>query len=388
MCDKNIGGGPGVSPTRTQGPTPLVIVEGFLGGAGPLLWGNFGSHCDSDCQSDAGKPRRKVIFVSIGPVSSLHDRACELYYALKGGTVDYGAAHARANGHARYGRHHHVGLYPEWSFEKPLHFIGHSVASIFSPVTSHMLLIIRFHQGGPTITKLQWLLDIGFFGRSETPNMVLSLTAISSPFRGTQVVYTLGERTDQAPRVRPFSIGSLLTKGVHIASYLSPYMPTFLDMHADARSMSYMTTSFRKFVMSLRQSDWGESRDAAPFDVTFEAADLREANFEGLPHPQTYYRSYAAQMVRTAKTNADTAIHGHHKPSIRYALLNLPLFALSSIMGSYNFSAIKPSPSVVACHNSYNDFYRSRWHDCGDQAIRANDGIVPIFSQWHPFNCS
>lgn len=42
-------------------PTPLVIVEGFLGG-GPMLWGNFGKHCDFDVKLDDENPRRRIIF--------------------------------------------------------------------------------------------------------------------------------------------------------------------------------------------------------------------------------------------------------------------------------------------------------------------------------------
>ncbi|GJE85878.1 alpha/beta hydrolase fold-containing protein [Phanerochaete sordida] len=354
---------PASAASRAADPIPLVIVEGFLGGAGPFLWGNFHSYCDPDGQLEAGEPRRKVIFASIGPVSSLHDRACELYYTLKGGTVDYGAEHSQASRHARYGRYHSSGLYPEWSPEKPVHFIGHSM-------------------GGPTVTKLQWLLGSGFFGKSETPDMVLSLVTVSSPFRGTQAVYTLGERTEGAPRVRPFSVGSFLTKGVHIASYLSPHMPSFLDMHADARSLSYMTTTFREFTRLLRQSNWGESRDAAPFDVTFEAADLREANGEGLPYPRTFYRSYAASM-----TSVDAATTKSDKPSMRYALLNPPLFVLSSAISSYDFSYIKPSPSVINVHHPRRSRRSSRSGPNRD-ALRANDGIVPVLSQWHPLNCS
>ena len=35
---------------------------------------------------------------------SNYDRAVELYYYIKGGTVDYGAAHAAKYGHDRYGK--------------------------------------------------------------------------------------------------------------------------------------------------------------------------------------------------------------------------------------------------------------------------------------------
>jgi hypothetical protein len=38
-------------------PIPLVVVEGFLGGAGALIWGNFQDHMNLGCE----QPRR-VIF--------------------------------------------------------------------------------------------------------------------------------------------------------------------------------------------------------------------------------------------------------------------------------------------------------------------------------------
>ena len=45
-------------------------------------------------------------------------------------SVDYGAKHSLQCGHRRYGRTHEVGLYPEWSVDHPLHFLGHSMVDI------------------------------------------------------------------------------------------------------------------------------------------------------------------------------------------------------------------------------------------------------------------
>ena len=93
---------------------PLIICEGFLSAAQSVVWGNeFRTYLGVGHQQfvdqmlsrssaqreprDHGRKRRSglgsdrsVIFAPIGPVSSLHDRACELFYALRGGTVDYG----------------------------------------------------------------------------------------------------------------------------------------------------------------------------------------------------------------------------------------------------------------------------------------------------------
>lgn len=120
---------------------------------------------------------------------------------------------------------------------------------------------------------------------------------VSAPFRGTQLVYTLGERVDAAPAVRPFSVGSALAKWIHLVTFLSPFLPRILDLHAEARSLSYREISFLSLFRQLRKSDWAEGRDATPFDVTFEAADERESNLEGQVHPHTFYRSDTAHMV-------------------------------------------------------------------------------------------
>ncbi len=42
-------------------PIPLVIVEGFLGSAGAVVWGNFEEHSNYACQSN-GEQKRQTIF--------------------------------------------------------------------------------------------------------------------------------------------------------------------------------------------------------------------------------------------------------------------------------------------------------------------------------------
>lgn len=79
---------------------PLVIVEGFLSATSAIGWralrtylDGFKAHLNDRTvllakwvllQLDFSGKFLKLL--SIGPVSSLHDRACELYYAIKGGT--------------------------------------------------------------------------------------------------------------------------------------------------------------------------------------------------------------------------------------------------------------------------------------------------------------
>ncbi|KZT74987.1 alpha/beta-hydrolase [Daedalea quercina L-15889] len=282
---------------------PLVIVEGFFCGAGAIIWGNFHQYSNHVYRA-GGKEDRRVIFARVGPASSLHDRACELFFSLIGGRVDYGEEHARQHGHKRFGRTHARGSYPAWSRRNPLHFMGHSL-------------------GGPTIVKLQWLLKTGFFGARYHPDMILSVNAkVSSPFRGTQLVYLLGEDVHNAPAVRRPSLGLILSAWAHVLAYLAPILPTELDMHADARALSFAETSFSITLRRLWRSDWAETEDAAPYDVTFQAAHCRESQMEGALNPGTYYRSYAACMTENSGDGSPSTPWRH--------MLTMPLLCLSS----------------------------------------------------------
>ena len=61
---------------------PVVLVSGFLGPRGAkAYWGT--AHDISEA---------RVLQVDPSPVGSLHDRACEIFYQLKGGVVDYGSS--------------------------------------------------------------------------------------------------------------------------------------------------------------------------------------------------------------------------------------------------------------------------------------------------------
>ncbi|KDQ63316.1 hypothetical protein JAAARDRAFT_169006 [Jaapia argillacea MUCL 33604] len=370
-------------------PPPLVIVEGFLGGFGNILQGAFEKHLNTDCE---GRPRKTIFASSVGPVSSLHDRACELFYALMGGTgelpvLDYGEQHAIEHKHRRFGRNNHCGLYPLWSRERPLHFLGHSL-------------------GGPTIVKLQSLLRQGFFGIHLRPDMILSVNALSAPFRGTPLTYVFGESTTNAPSVRQFSLGSLLTKAIHLVAYFSPLLPSIssfyllspLDMHIEARHLTMHDITLKDFFRQMWRSDWGESRDAAPYDVTFDAADEREAEGTVL-QDGTFYRSYVACMTQGQ--------HEIQAATLQSYLLWPGLHLTSRAIMSFDYPALHPPPSFVSLpvqshstkpakrRNNLNlDLEKASglWDlsasiDKLSEEYFVNDGVVPMFSQFHPHHC-
>jgi triacylglycerol lipase len=65
-----------------------------------------------------------------GPISSFHDRACEVFARIKGTKVDYGAGHSANEGHARFSRDYTGrGFVPDWSKANPVILIGHSAGA-------------------------------------------------------------------------------------------------------------------------------------------------------------------------------------------------------------------------------------------------------------------
>ena len=112
---------------------PIVFVHGLLGWGQRHLSGfpyfglaRLGVALGRLAEFDFGLGAR-ALFPSVGPVSSDHDRACELFYQLKGGDVHYGEAHAREHGHLPVVQNWSKGkrpLYPAWDEAHPVHFVG------------------------------------------------------------------------------------------------------------------------------------------------------------------------------------------------------------------------------------------------------------------------
>ena len=76
-------------------PIPVVFVEGFMGLGKPDYWGPLeklfaSSDNDDDENNQEQKSKsRRCIFVTPGCGSSLHDRAIEIFYQIKGGRGNY-----------------------------------------------------------------------------------------------------------------------------------------------------------------------------------------------------------------------------------------------------------------------------------------------------------
>ena len=136
---ENATGLDGAAACRSAPPytVPIVLCAGFLGPAkdestdsSSRFYDYWGDATGLSC------PDSPILCVWPGGLSSLHDRACEIFYQIKGGVVDYGEQHSRHFGHNRFGRKY-AGEYPAWSSHNPIHIVGHSLGG----TTARMLQV-------------------------------------------------------------------------------------------------------------------------------------------------------------------------------------------------------------------------------------------------------
>ncbi len=120
---------------------PIILVHGFMGygdedGVSRFLSG-WGFGPGKNAVRHLRNNGFEVYGPAVGPINNLWDRACELWYHLVGGTVDYGKYHSELYGHARYGRTY-PGILKDWGQpgdHAKVHLVGHS----FGCPTARML---------------------------------------------------------------------------------------------------------------------------------------------------------------------------------------------------------------------------------------------------------
>jgi hypothetical protein len=76
-----------------------------------------------------------------------------------------------------------------------------------------------------------------------------------------------------------------------------------------------------------------------------------------------------------------------HAPPVLY-LLMLPFYLFAWAIGTFNYNSLKKSPSFIRNSSAPDDMECRPYRDLPlGEEYRANDGIVPLFSQWHPRSC-
>jgi triacylglycerol lipase len=315
---------------------PIVLVHGLAGWAPDEMLGfkYWGGH--NDIEESLNNNGHRTYTATVGPVSSNWDRAVELYYYIKGGKVDYGAAHAKEYGHARYGQTY-PGIYSEWNDRNKIHLVGHSM-------------------GGQTIRTLTELLRNGSAREQEyykahpeeglSPlfeggkNWIHSVTSVATPHNGS----TYADREE---------IVSLIKKVIIELATLSDENLVYdfkLDQWGLRRNPE---ESFLTYMERVMNSTIWTSNDISTYDLsTFGAAEL---NNWVKTQPDIYYFSY------TGNASYKGLLTGNYYPMIT---MHSILWDASLFIGSYTRNS--PAPVI-------------------DNTWRPNDGIVSVVSSKYPF---
>lgn len=311
---------------------PVVFVHGFLGFAGdnqfslaPKYWGGTKYNINRNLTNEG----YNVHEANIGAFSSNYDRAVELYYYVKGGRVDYGAAHAAKYGHHRYGRTY-KGIMRDWEPGKKIHFIGHSMGGQTIRQMEEFLRngnqeeIEYQRQHGGTISDL-------FTGGKD--NMVASITTLGTPHNGTPAADKIGTR-------------KLVKETINRIGRLSGGKDVDIDLGFSQWGLKQQPNeSYIDYAERVSKSKIWNTEDQAVNDLTTQGAE--KINQQTSLNPNIVYTTYTGSATHTGPL-------GNELPnSSEILLLNLT----SRIIGKD-----------------------------ANKEIRPNDGVVPVISSQHPSN--
>ena len=311
---------------------PIILVHGFNGftdDINPNVLSHYWGGDKLNIRQDLEQNGYNAYEASISAFGSNYDRAVELYYYIKGGTVDYGAAHAERYGHERYGKTYE-GVYKDWQPGQKVHLVGHSM-------------------GGQTVRQLEELLrngsqeeieyqkthggDISPLLQGGHDNMVSSITTLGTPHNGTHAADELGN--EALVRQVVFDLGKRLgNKNSRVDFGLSQWG---LKQRPGESYISYL--------LRVKNSKLWQSKDNGFYDLTRDGAT--DLNRKTSLNPNIVYKTYTAEATHPTLIGKQKADYN----------MFLPFTVTGNVIGKAT---------------------EKEW--------RENDGLVSVISSQHPFN--
>jgi triacylglycerol lipase len=307
---------------------PVILVHGFAGFGRTEMLGYkyWGGITDLEVQLQAKYTNQTVRTAVVGPFSSNWDRAVELFYQIKGGCVNYGAAHSTLAGHLQKpedfyhnGRTCYPGLYPAWDAAHPVHLISHSMGG----QTARMLEQMLVANGAPSNPSL--------FPYAVSGSWVKSVTTISTPNDGTTLSYRI---TDWVPFVQQLLAGIAGVAGAVGGNQIYDFKLDQWYIGPQAPGETYDQYVARVMAWPL----WNAGiKDLSPYDLSPEGAMVE--NDWVKDQPGVTYFSWSTNSTYSGW------LTGWSYPNLDTNLL-IGLYAGPGFMGNY-YRDNRPMPPVA-----------------------------------------
>ncbi|MBC2149688.1 esterase/lipase family protein [Listeria booriae] len=325
----------------SQNDYPIVLVHGLSGWdrdevLGFKYWGGL-----YDIQEVLKQKGYPTYTAAVGPFSSNWDRTAELYAYIMGGTVDYGAAHAAKEKHARYGKTY-PGIYKQWSDTNKLHLVGHSMGGLTIRQLTDMLEDGNAEEQNYYKEHPEQGISPLFVGGKH---QVQSVTTIATPNNGTSFAEN---ENGLVPVIKDMVTGMSALSG-HL---VNPVVYDFkLEQFGLKRQENETLDAYNKRVFS---SPIWKTDDISSYDLSVEGVIANQDNLQ--TKKDVYYFSYTGQgTTQTLLTKQQT-----------------PVITM--------FPAFMPAAKFM------NSFRKTASNGMTiDSTWAPNDGLVNVVSSYYPF---
>jgi hypothetical protein len=282
-----------------------------------------------------------------GPLSSFHDRACEVFAQTRGGRVEYGQEHSAAAGHAPFSRRYESGFVPDWSAKNPVILVGHSA-------------------GAQTCLQLQALLAKDYWGVGTSADWIEAVVTVAGVLNGSLLTYMFCDQLTGRLKEKPsMLIGQALNILSMIASLPSP-LPKPFDLYLDHWT-SVPRSTLDETLARLDETAFVGGEDNLAFDLSLQGCQKANQNFKS--NEGSYYFSLVTDAT------------------IEESFLRLPWFK-RQWRPDVTINPILYRPAVYQAREiDFSSAPIANWGG-GDLSIgkwRNNDGAVSAISQLYPF---